>query len=230
MKLLMGMLTAPLLVAFVTWLSLDTIGSGTARFDRALDELDHIAHIEADLHRDVLSARAGLLRNYDPLVHETDVLQASVAELRASMADDAAATAAIDRLAASLTRQEDRVEHFKSVNALLQNSLSYFAMFSASLTTPVQDSPLAGAVSMLATAMLRLTLDTSPATAAVVQMRLQRLAQFVPPNGFHPVKALLAHGRLLHHLLPTADGMIRSLCATPSDSELAAIRTIIVAR
>ena len=87
---------------------------------------------------------------------------------------DAAAAVAIDRLAELLTRQEDRVEQFKSINALLQNSLAYFALFSASLTMPSQDSPLAGTVSMLATAMLRLTLDTSPTTAAAVQTQLDR--------------------------------------------------------
>lgn len=230
MKLIASLLTAPLLVAFVTWLSLDATNSGAARFNRALGELDRIAQTEADLHRDVLSARAGLLRNYDPLVWETDTLRASVADLRASMAGDAAAEAAIDRLAGSLARQEDRVEQFKSTNALLQNSLAYFAIFSASLTVPGQDSPLAGTVAQLATAMLRLTLDTSPGAAAAVQMRLDRLAQFVLPHASGPVAALLAHGRLLHDLLPKADGIIRLLSVAPSKPDQAAVRAIIQAR
>ena len=230
MKLIAGLLSAALVVAFVTWLSLGDINSGAARFSRALTELDCIAQTEADLHRDVLSARAGLLRNYDPLARETDMLDASVADLRASMAGDGAADVAIDRLAGSLARQEDRVEQFKSINALLQNSLAYFAMFSASLTTPSQDSPLAGTVNTLATAMLRLTLDTSPGAAAAVQMRLDRLALFVSPRSSGPAAALLAHGRLLHDLLPTADGIIRSLLAAPGNGDLAAIRTIILAR
>lgn len=229
-RIIAGLLTALLAVAFATWLWLGDINSGTARFNRAHDELDRIAQTEADLHRDVLSARAGLLRNYDPLVRETDTLDASVADLRASMAGDAAVTAAIDRLAGSLARQEDRVEQFKSINALLQNSLAYFAMFCANLTMASQDSPLAGTVSTLATAMLRLTLDTSPTAAAAVQTRLDLLAQFVPTNASSPVAALLAHGRLLRNLLPTADGIIRSLSAAPSERDLAAIRTIIRAR
>jgi signal transduction histidine kinase len=230
MRLIAGLLTAPLLVAFVTWLSLSAIGTGAARFDRAFDQVDRITETEAALHRDVLSARAGLLRNYDPLVQETDSLDASVAEVRASMAGDAAAIAAIDRLAGSLARQEDEVEQFKSTNALLQDSLAYFAMFSASLTAPGQDTPLTDAVGMLATAMLSLTLDTSPATAAAVQMRLDRLAQLVSPDAHTPAAALLAHGRLLHNLLPKADGIIRSLSAAPIQRNLTAIRTIIRAR
>ncbi|HEY3846396.1 MAG TPA: ATP-binding protein, partial [Acetobacteraceae bacterium] len=107
---------------------------------------------------------------------------------------------------------------------------AYFAMFCASLTAPGQDSPLAGAVSMLATAMLRLTLDTSPTTAAAVQTQLDLLAPFVSTDASTPVAPLLAHGRLLHDLLPTADGIIRSLSAAPSNRDLTAIRTIILAR
>jgi signal transduction histidine kinase/CheY-like chemotaxis protein len=230
MKLIAGLLTAPLVVAFVTWLSLGAINSGAARFNRALDELDLIGQTEADLHRDVLSARAGLLRNYDPLVRETNTLDASLADLRSGMAGDAAAEAAIDRLAGSLARQDDRVEQFKSTNALLRNSLAYFAMFSANLTMAGAANPLAGTVSMLATAMLRLTLDTSPTTAAAVQTQLDRLAPFVSTDASVSLAALLAHGRLLHDLLPTADGIIRALCAAPNTSNLDAIHGIILAR
>jgi signal transduction histidine kinase/CheY-like chemotaxis protein len=230
MRLIAGLLAAPLLVAFVTWLSLDAVNSGAARFNRAIDELDRIAQTEADLHRDVLSARAGLLRNYDPLVRETNTLDATVADLRTSMIGDLAADAAIDRLAGSLARQEDRVEQFKSTNALLQNSLAYFTMFSTSLTMPGQDSRLAATVNMLAAAMLRLTLDTSPDAAAAVQMGLDRLAIFVLPNASGPVAPLLAHGRLLRDLLPKADGIIRSIFAAPSKPDQEAVRAIILAR
>ncbi len=231
MKLIAGLLTAPVLVAFVTWLSLDDMNSGAARFNRALDELDGIAQTDAALHRDVLSARAGLLRNYDPVVRETDTLDALVGALRVSMAGDEAADAAIDRLVGSLTRQEDQVEQFKSTNALLRNSLAYFTMFSSSLTMPGQDSALARTVSMLATAMQRLTLDTSPDAAAAVQTWLDRLALFVPPtDASTPVAALLAHGRLLHDLLPGADGIIRLVCAAPSKADQIAVRAIILAR
>jgi signal transduction histidine kinase len=230
MKLIARLLTAPLAVVFVTWLSLGDIDSGAARFNRALDDLDRIAQTETDLHRDVLGLRAGLLRNYDPLVRETDVLGASVVDLRTSMAGDAAADAAIDRLAGSLARQADRVEEFKSTNALLQNSLAYFAMFSVNLSIPRQDNSLAQTVDMLATAMLRLTLDTSPDASAAVATRLDRLAAFVLSDASSPVAALLAHGRLLHDLLPTADGIIRSISAAPSKPTRAAVRAIILAR
>jgi signal transduction histidine kinase/CheY-like chemotaxis protein len=230
MKTIAALLFLPLLIAFVTWVSVRAINSGATRFDEALDRLDRIVETEAALHRDVLSTRAGLLRNYDPLVRETNALDTEVARLRASMVSDAAATAAIDRLAENLARQEDRVEQFKSINALLRNSLAYFAMFSANLTRAAQDNSLALPVSMLAASMLRLTLDTSPNAVLAVQTRLDQLARQIPPDTHGPAAALLAHGQLLHDLLPDADSLLRSLCSTPHKADQAAVRTVLLAR
>jgi cytochrome c peroxidase len=55
-----------LLIALLTWLSMQAINTDAERFDRALAELDRYSTAEAMLHSNVLSARAGLLRNYDP--------------------------------------------------------------------------------------------------------------------------------------------------------------------
>lgn len=230
MKIITALVLSLPLVAFITWLSQGTTYSGATRFDAAMEQLDRIVETEAALHRDVLSTRAGLLRNYDPLVRETNELRTEIARLRDSMASDTAATVAIDRLANSLTDQEGAVERFKSINALLQNSLAYFAMFSANLTMEGENESLGVAVSMLATAMLRLTLDTSPAAAVVVQTKLDQFAQRIPIDRPRIATALLAHGELLHNLLPTADQILRSLAATPPKAEEVQVRTIIRAR
>ena len=125
MRIVPAIATVPLLIALLTWLSLHALNTGAERFDRALAEIDHFAMTEASLHRDVLRERAGLLRNYDPLVQEANALDASLDRLRQIMADDAASKSAIDRLAASVGRQENMTEQFKTGNALLQNSLAY---------------------------------------------------------------------------------------------------------
>ena len=56
--------------------------------------------MEIALHRDVLSARAGLLRNYDPLVREVNALRDALDRLRDVPPGDAEEAAAIDRFAA----------------------------------------------------------------------------------------------------------------------------------
>src|SRR5205823_3796920 len=131
MKLTPAVAAVPLVLVLLTWLSYRASNTDAERFDRALAALDRFALVESALQRDVLSARAGMLRNYDPLVREVNVLNELIIELRDAAAADAEEVAAVGRLAASVSRQEELIEQFKSNNALLQNSLAYFRVLSA---------------------------------------------------------------------------------------------------
>jgi signal transduction histidine kinase len=219
----------PLVLLLLTWLSFRASNTDAERFDRALGALDRFALVESALQRDVLSARAGMLRNYDPLVREVNVLNELISRLRDAASADAEEVAAIDRLAASVSRQEELTEQFKSNNGLLQNSLAYFRLFSAHLSGADRNGPLAPAVGALAAAMLQLTLDTSPAAAREVADRLDELAtQPLPTVGADPVQALLAHGQLLRDLLPTTDGVLKALLEKPSKRQQEAVRTMVL--
>lgn len=55
-------------------------------------------------------------------------------------------------------------------------------------------------------------------------------AQPAAAGGSVAVQALLAHGRLLHDLLPKTDGLLRELLAAPTKPELKALRKMILAR
>jgi hypothetical protein len=230
MKVMPAAAAVLLVLMLLTWLSFRASNMDAERFDRALGALDRFAMVESALQRDVLSARAGMLRNYDPLVREVNALNELVRRLRDAASVDSEEAAAIDRLAASVNRQEELTEQFKSSNALLQNSLSYFRLFTARLFKADRNDPLAPAVSALATAMLQLTLDTSPAAVREVTDRLNGLAtQRLGPADFDSVQALLAHGGLLTDLLPTTDGVLNALLDKPSKRRQEAIRTMLVA-
>jgi signal transduction histidine kinase len=221
----------PFLLLLLTWLLLSGLNLNSSLFDRELRALDDFAMIENALHRDVLTARAGLLRHYGSLVSEIGALHDALDRLRKAAAAHPEEKAAIDRLAALVDRQEELVEQFKSKNALLQNSLAYFGLFSARLATSDRSGPLVAAASTLAAAMLHLTLNTSPATALAVEERLDEFATLrLPPGDAESVRALLAHGRMLHDLLPTTDAVLKSLFAVATDSEQEAVRSLVVAR
>ena len=85
----------PLVLALLTWLSFRASNTDAERFDRALAALDRFALVESALQRDVLSARAGMLRNYDPLVREVNVLNELIVELQDAAAADAEEVAAV---------------------------------------------------------------------------------------------------------------------------------------
>lgn len=231
MKVTPAAAAVPVLLALLTWLSFRAIDPQAERYDSALKALDRFTMIEIALQRDVLCARVGLLRNYDPLVREINALREARDRLRDRASGDPEETAAIARFVSAAARQEQLTEQFKSDNALLQNSLAHFRLLSERLSASEGIGPLAPPMSALTVAMLQLTLDTSPAAARVVGERLQALAgQPLPSAAVGSVQALLAHGNLLHDLLPTTDGLLRALLAAPSKRELKSLRTMILAR
>jgi hypothetical protein len=229
MKMVLAILALPPLIVLLTWLSLRASNASSEHYDQAMAEIERLAMAEAGLHRDVLSERAGLLHNYDPLVRETDQMSASLDRLTEVMADDPATKTAIDRLTSSISWQQGLVEQFKTSNALLQNSLAYFARFSSNLSARAQDDPLAPAVTALDTAVLRLTLDTSAASAREVQDRLDDLATLMPlSDDLNSTAGLQAHGRLLQELLPATDGVLKALFAVQPRRARDTVRSIIL--
>jgi signal transduction histidine kinase/CheY-like chemotaxis protein len=216
----------PILVLLLTWLSLRAINPNAELFDRALGEIDHFATVENALYHDVFAARAGTLRNYDPLVHEIDELNDSLNQLRETAAIDTETTSTVNQLAASVGRQEELIEQFKSDNALLHNSLSFFGRFSIRPALSDQGP----AISAAAAAMLHLTLDTSSAAAQEVRDRLDELAKQAQPADRDPVGALLAHGRLLQDLLPAVENALKALRALPRERDQDALRAMVLMR
>jgi signal transduction histidine kinase len=208
--------TVVCLVLLLTWFAMLAADPEAEVFDHALAELDHFGMIENALYRDVFTVRAGMLRDYDPLMREINALRASLQQLRGAAAFDVDTLAEIDELAASIDSQEELVELFKSENALLHNSLSFFGRFGVNAVSP----ELAPASSAAAAAILHLTLDTSPAAVRDVQDRLGELKkQAGQADEDLQVEALLAHGRLLNKLLPSVDGILKTMRALPQKQQ-----------
>lgn len=211
----------------LTWLLARGIDVDARPFDRALAALADVELAEGAMDRDVLSARAGLLRDYDPLVREARRMEDALGRLRGPVAD----AASVDRLAAWLARREPLLEEFKSANAVLQNSLVQFGRISGQLAAPEGAGPASPGAGALASAVLRLSLDTSPEAAREVARELDRLApRVLLADPTEPGPALLAHGTLLHELLPAADRALRALLAAPSRPEREAVRASVQAR
>ena len=223
--------TAVCLLLLLTWLLLRGMNSGTTVLDDGLRALDDFAIAESALHRDVLSARVGMLRNYDPLVREVETLHTSIDMLRESAPDDRELDISIRNLDQLVASQERLTEQFKTNNALLQNSLAYFELFSARLAAQEPGGRLVREVSDLSTALLHLTLDTSPTAASDVD---ERLAKF-PASGLSEIQSsvvnsLLAHARMLRQLLPETDQTVRVLFALPHEQDQGVIRELLKAK
>ena len=227
-----------ILFALLAWLWWRGMHAGTNRADDALRALDDFAIAKSALHRDVLAARTGMLRNYDPLVREITALHGAVDRLREAAAGDPEVAAASDRIGILADQQERWTEQFKSRNALLQNSLAYFGLLSARArsgevhqTSSRRLQEVSVLVSSLAAAILHLTLDTSPNVVADVDDRLRGISvQGLSPSDTAGAEALLAHAQLLRRLLPETDSVLRSLFAAPGDRVQEAVRALLLTR
>jgi hypothetical protein len=199
-----------LLLALLTWLLVRGIGTDAAVYSTTLRIFEDFALAEASLDRDVLQARAGLLTNYDPLVRSSEQITAAVSELRTQVASEGLDTGPVDRLAAATKIEEKLTERFKSDNALLRNSLSYVGLLTTSPGFNDRDFRLGA----LATAILRLSLDSSAPSQQAVDERLLDLAVQPPVEADQgTAQALISHARLLKILLPSVDDTLKGLFA-----------------
>jgi signal transduction histidine kinase len=217
-----------LLLALLTWLLLRGIDTNAQVYATALRAFDDYALAEASLHRDVLQARAGLLRNYDSFAGAVQAMRGAVAQLRPYAQAEGLGTQPIDRLETSVTQQENLMELFKTNNALLQNSLSFVALVSTDPAPRSHDAQLAPAMSALAAAVLYLARDRSSVAVKALQDRIDLFAALAPTAGpdAGTARAMLAHTRLLHDLLPAVDETLRAFTAIPDAQPLEETRAL----
>ncbi|MBO9788643.1 two-component system VirA-like sensor kinase [Xanthomonas phaseoli] len=177
----------------------------TQRYGHALDALDALDMVDTNLDNDVLKARIGLLRDYDSLVTGDARARAILQHLRHLADHDPALFRAIAALDADYNEKSLQRELFKSQNSLLSNSLAYFWSESSAQIRQGEDPAEARAASMLASAVQRLSLDTTGDAVALARRRLDEAAQRTTSA------PLLPHGRMLLKLLPETDTTIRRM-------------------
>lgn len=228
MKVVQVVTGSAVLLFVLTWLAVRGMTGAVQPSEQWLRALDDFAAAESALHRDVLAARAGILRNYDPLVAEINSMQAATGRLSAQLPPEIGNAGPLQALRRMVDHKEAWTERFKSRNALLQNSLAQFNLSSHRLSGPGHAPALVQEVSGLATVMLHLTLDTSPPSAEAVDVKLGRLRGFRPAaDDAALVQALLSHAELLKDVLPETDRIVRSIVMTNSDPQREALRALI---
>lgn len=204
-----------LLAGLLTWLMINGKGEMDAAYVQTQRTIDALALAESRMQHDVLRARTGLLRNYDPIVTHLREMQAALAAIRASSGPD---DREVRALAEAMNREAQMVERFKTGNALVQNSIAYFDSLSDRLSEPDIDPWLARAVAALQIRVSELARESSPRRLDDIRARLDALAAVSHPGGRGAdIAAIVLHGRQLLELLPQVDTVTRSLPASSSE-------------
>ncbi|TXN72331.1 two-component system VirA-like sensor kinase [Methylobacterium sp. WL6] len=196
------------LAALLTWLMINGKGEMDAAYAQTQRTVDAIALAESRMQHDVLRARTGLLRNYDPIVAHLREMQEALTGLQAASGPD---DGEMRTLAEAIIRETQMVERFKTGNALVQNSIAYFDSLSDRLSEPDIDPNLARAIAALQIRVTELARDASPKHLDDICARLDALAAGAPSNRGADIAAIVLHGRQLLELLPQVDTVTRSL-------------------
>jgi PAS domain S-box-containing protein len=212
-------------LTFLLWRSSSPDQQLDARMQKALQAFR--LH-DAELTRDVLLDRAGLLPNLDTLMYDRRNMQDSVDELRriggsGTHAAQTAMTRQLDELSAVVQERLVPVERFKSANALLRKSLLYLTYLGPVLRVSLQDQNLAAEIGRLSYAVLRYMQATDTDIEADIQEVLARLSRASAPQS--ELRTLVAHGQLIERTLPQVDALMRSIVSAPTTAKAEQLAT-----
>jgi PAS domain S-box-containing protein len=175
---------------------------------------------DAELTRDAMLVRAGLLPNYDALLRDRAQLLASVEALRrvsgsGTAESGAALRRSIEDLSQALDAKLTAVEHFKTDDALLRHSVAYLAYTIARMDVQASTRrPMAAEVGDLSGTFLRFIQAPTASSGTEFKAVLDRLSgQRDVDDDLH---SLVAHGGLVAELLPQVVAVLRQIAAAPT--------------
>ena len=223
--------TLAALFATLSYLYLQGTALYRAQHQMIVQELDEMRREDAELARDALRVRTGLLRQYDPLNSGLERLAAGLERLRREGQRGAFGEAQpqieehLARLSGILAECEERMEQFKSATALLTNSLQYLGVLQRELSVaadPAWQIELAALVSTL----LRHAQAPEKDTAADLESRLQRMSAGAMAPGLRDGAGVLgSHARIALRNGARAEAALSGFLAAPPGAELRALET-----
>ncbi len=212
------------LLVLLTYLLIESRTPDPTRRARLHAALHEFKLHDAELNRDVLLTRTGLLPHYDSLDQTLGTMFRTLETLEAwqteapSVIREVMAEPVADLRSAVLDK-EALLEYFKSDNALLQNSLMYFAhtSYALSIQPDAQHGELTAMVGALSNAMLRFVRTPQRRVREEIESILNRL-----PSGSSLQQdwhLLDVHGRLILESLPQVDNLLRQLLLAPTTAK-----------
>lgn len=190
---------------------------------RMQEEIQTLALHDAELTRDVLLARAGLLPNYDAVAQTSRELSRDSNTVRqeALTVSDTAVKSLLDQrvaaLAAALQDKGTAVEDFKSANAVLRNSLLYLT-YTLAHQSGQGEAKAAQAWSRLSPLLLRYLQLSEPSVSHELQDVLDQLLPTATAD--EEVQTAVRHLQLVITLLPYVDTVVRQIIDAPTPQRI----------
>lgn len=205
------------LLLLLTYLWTQSRAPDFERRNRLHEALRTLEIRDAELMRDVLLARAGLLPNYDALARTSQEMTRLARQLNLELRLDSwGATQSLaepsEKLFSAVQEKLLLIENFKSDNALLRNSVMYFDRMGRAFQ--ITGNPKATLeTARLWQDMLAFIESLEPRLTQSIQVDLQRLANIRPMSD--QAQALIAHGSLIVEVSPKLDTLMHEIIGAP---------------
>jgi signal transduction histidine kinase len=183
--------------------------------------------LDQDIARHALESRFAFQSNYDQLAQQDRHMRKLEAQLTASVPDFIRgeqrgdlerASVSYDRL--SVTRGQ-LLEHFKSENALLRNSIGYFPTAVTAALGRTHDPELVDAINELRGSTLTLALIDSASAKATQRAAADRIASLTrgksPTEEQRLINSMLVHANAIAVQKAQTDGLLEQMLDLPID-------------
>lgn len=221
------------LLLLLTFLLLQSRSPDLALRARMHETLQSFALHDAELTRDVLLARAGLLPNYDSLAQAGHALDRDLDALREeslTVSDATARTLLISHvrtLAAAAQDKATAIEYFKSDNALLRNSLMYLTRAQALVRTKLNtERVVAEEIGHLSHSLLRFLQSPDSGVGSEIEAVLDRLSKSTSSDSEFQI--LVMHGRFIVGRLPQVDAQMSQVIASTTAAHAGSLQEAVL--
>lgn len=229
--LLKPFLIVAALIGMLTYLYSKSRTADQGARTRMQGALQAVQLCDAELNRDVLMARAGLLPNYDSLPRTAARLSRAIDALRTESeslhpGDRAGVDREVTALTAALKDKLLLIECLKTDTTRLRNSMAYFAHSMRGLDLRGETGRPAMAAAALAHVMLRFVYPPDPTARREAERALERLSETIAQRG--DVDTLSVHGRTIVEALPRVDGLLTKILASGTETRSEALQQSIL--
>ena len=200
-----------------------------AALRQALLMCDQFISAETALRQNVVSARIGIVQDYDKTVQLSNETERALARLREVLKPLPGQADRFGRIVSDVGKQLGIVEHFKSRNAVLRNALAAFGLLNARLQSTNMPAPQAPIIVRLGMAILELTLNTAPDVVGRVDQQIEALSPTLSGDQGE-LRSLLRQAMMIRDGLPAMDAALRSLMLVPDEAEVRGLRDAVLSR
>jgi PAS domain S-box-containing protein len=196
------------------------------RHNHYATNLRRIQEMDARINLSILQARDGILTYYDPIINdlaELKTLQANLKQIPSFV--NRSGQAEIDRLLQSYIKfwqeKEQHIHRFQSQNGVLRNSLIYFPVAIANLTSKEAAEPtLASNLNVLLRYILLFNLTHEAEIVPQIDLTIQQiLAKEYPSAERKALKMAIDHAKIVLNRSPQVNDLVKAIVTAPTSSQ-----------